>query len=55
MSIVIEIILLITSLLFTIVICIAAAYKEEIWSYIIFEDEEDYEDCEDNDLDEYYE
>ena len=38
MSIVIEIILLITSLLFTIVICIAAAYKEEIWSYIIFED-----------------
>ena len=55
MSIVIEIILLITSLLFIIVICIAAAYKEEIWSYIIFEDEEDYEDCEDNDLDEYYE
>ena len=55
MNILVGAALLITSLLFTIVICIAAAYKEEIWSYIIFEDEEDYEDCEDNDLDEYYE
>lgn len=55
MSMVIEIILLITSLLFTIVICIAAAHKEEIWSYIVFDDEEDYEDYGDDDLDEYYE
>lgn len=55
MNIVIGIILLITLLLFTIVICIVAMHKGEIWSYIIFEDEEDYKDYEDDDLDEYYE
>ena len=55
MNIIVGTALLITSLLFTIVICIVAMHKGEIWSYIIFEDEEDYEDCEDNDLDEYYE
>ena len=55
MNIVIGIILLITLLLFTIIICIASAYKEEIWSCIVFED--DYEDTEehDDDIDEYYE
>lgn len=55
MNIIVGTTLLITSLLFTIVICIAAAHKEEIWSYIVFDDEEDYEDYEDDDLDEYYE
>ena len=55
MSIVIEIILLITSLLFTFIICIASVNKKIIWSYILFDDEEDYEDYGDDDLDEYYE
>lgn len=48
----IQVIITLLMLIFAIIICIAAAHKEEIWSYIIFEDEEDYED---NDLDEYYE
>ena len=52
MNIIVGTALLITLLLFTIITCIANANKEEIWSYIIFEDEEDYED---DDLDEYYE
>lgn len=52
MNIVVSTVLLITFLLFTIIICIASAHKEEIWSYIIFDDEEN---CEDDDLDEYYE
>ena len=52
MNIIVGTVLLITSLLFTIIICIANANKKIIWSYIIFEDEEDYED---DDLDEYYE
>lgn len=55
MNIIVGTALLITSLLFTIVICIANANKEIIWAYIIFEDEEDYEDYGDDDLDEYYE
>ena len=53
MNIVIDIILLIILLLFTIIICIASAYKEEIWSCIVFEDDYDYLD--DDDIDEYYE
>lgn len=55
MNIVIGIMLLITLLLFTIIICIASAYKEEIWSYIVFEDDYEYFDEIDNDIDEYYE
>ena len=53
MNIVIGIMLLITLLLFTIIICIASAFKEEIWSCIVFEDDYDYLD--DDDIDEYYE
>lgn len=52
MNAIIEMLSTIILLTFTITVCIANAYKEEIWSYIIFEDEEDYED---DDLDEYYE
>lgn len=55
MNIVIGIILLITLLLFTIIICIASAFKEEIWSCIVFEDDYDYFDEIDDDIDEYYE
>ena len=55
MNIIVGIILLITLLLFTIIICIASAYKEEIWSYIVFEDDYEYFDEIDDDLDEYYE
>lgn len=51
-NIILGIMLLITSLLFTFVLCVAAAYKEEIWSCITFEDEEDLEEI-DDDLDEY--
>ena len=54
MNIIVGIILLITLLLFTIIICIASAYKEEIWSHIVFDDY-DYFDEIDDDLDEYYE
>lgn len=50
-----EIVATIILLVFAIIICIATAYKEEVWSYIVFDDEEDYEDYEDDDLDEYYE
>lgn len=53
-NIILETILLITLLLFTIIICIASAYKEEIWSCIVFDDY-DYFDEIDDDLDEYYE
>ena len=45
MNVVIEIILLITSILSTIIICIANTNKQIIWSYIVF----------DYDIDEYYE
>lgn len=55
MNLIIEIFLLITSLLFTFVLCVAVAYKEEIWSCIIFEDDYDYFDEIDDDIDEYYE
>lgn len=51
----IQVIITLLMLIFAIIICIAAAHKEEIWSYIIFEDEKDYKDYEDDDLDEYYE
>ena len=54
-NIILEIMLLITSLLFTIFICIASAFKEEIWSCIVFEDDYDYFDEIDDDIDEYYE
>lgn len=54
MNIIVGIILLITLLLFTIIICIASAYKEEIWSYIVFDDYEYFDEI-DDDLDEYYE
>ena len=54
MNIVIGIILLIILLLFTIIICIASAFKEEIWSCIVFDDY-DYFDEIDDDIDEYYE
>lgn len=52
MNTIIGTILMITLLLFTIIICIANVNKQIVWSYIVFGDEEDYED---NDLDEYYE
>lgn len=55
MNIVVGIILLITFILSTIIICIASAYKEEIWSYIVFEDDYEYFDEIDDDIDEYYE
>lgn len=54
MNLIIEIIMLITLLLFTIVICIAAAYKEYIWSYIMFEDDYDFDEM-DDDIEEYWE
>lgn len=54
MNIVAGIVLLITLLLFTIIICIANANKKEIWSCIVFEDY-DYFDEIDDDIDEYYE
>lgn len=55
MIIVIEIILLVALLFFTVTVCVAAAYKEEIWSCIMFEDDyEDFDEIDDN-LDEYYE
>lgn len=55
MNILVGAALLITSLLFTIIIYIANANKQIIWSYIVFDDEEDYEDYGDDVLDEYYE
>lgn len=55
MNIVAGIVLLITLLLFTIIICIANANKKEIWSCIVFEDNYDYFDEIDDDIDEYYE
>lgn len=55
MNAIIEMLSTIILLTFTITVCIANAYKEIIWSYIVFDDEEDYEDYGDDDLDEYYE
>ena len=52
MNFLIQVTITLILLLFTIIICIANANKEIIWAYIIFEDEEDYED---DDLDECYE
>lgn len=54
MNFLIQVIITLILLLFTIIICIASAYKEEIWSCIVFDDY-DYFDEIDDDLDEYYE
>lgn len=53
MNFLIQVTITLILLLFTIIICIASAYKEEIWSCIVFEDDYDYLD--DDDIDEYYE
>lgn len=55
MNFLIQVIITLILLLFTIIIYIANANKQIIWSYIVFDDEEDYEDYGDDDLDEYYE
>lgn len=55
MNIIVGTALLITFILSTIIICVAAAHKEEIWSCIVFEDDYDYFDEIDDDIDEYYE
>lgn len=55
MNFLIQVIITLILLLFTIIICIASAYKEEIWSCIVFEDDYDYFDEIDDDIEEYYE